>query len=555
MKHSSVIIFLALALSFVASCHWNPYDEKLAEIDSLTLSNPDSAIVLLSDIDVADFSSDANRFYYDLLCLKAVDKAGYTIPSDSGVVDMVSYFESHDERKLAEAYYYAAKAYQGMNDAPQAIAYFQKVLDQPLDSTDKLLSNTLFHSGLIFRQQFLRDASVDMFERSYRCDSIRRDTINMIESLQYTAYALEMNHYTPELMDSVVMFHNKAKDLASQSNNIKKKANCYLYLSSAYSNTGNLALGEEFLDSAELYIKSVDNYDEMCFYNVVKAQLAFEKKDYAVTEAICIELLQSKDIFHRQFALYNLSMIAAGHHNADDIDRYFPRWKEVTDSINLIRASEATANVNALYNYQLRERENLRLQSESQSRLYAIIVLIAVTVALALAFFVYRLKREKEFRIVQGQMARLKKYQQFQNTPKVDVADAETQSITKKIANLEKEKSMFYKSKFMASEACKAIQQRLSAEKPMNAADVKLLDETVNAIAGGFKETLYSTCSLSKQEYCICLLLKFGFSNREISLLLARSVSAISMARKRLFVKLFGKEGSAAELDDYIRSL
>lgn len=553
MKHSSIIIFFALALSFVASCHWNPYDEKLAAIDSLTLSNPDSAIGLLSGIDVADFS-DANRFYYDMLCLKAVDKAGYTIPSDSGVVDMVSYFESHDERKLAEAYYYAAKAYQGMNDAPQAIAYFQKVLDQPLDSTDKLLSNALFHSGCIFRQQFLRDESVDMFERSYRCDSIRKDTAAMIDNLQHIAYALGMNHYTPGLMDSVVMFHNKAKNLASQSDNIKKKASCDVYLSSAYCNTGNLALGEEYLDSAELHIKSIDNFD-MGFFNVAKAQLAFNKKDYAEAESVSLELLQSKDMDKRQFALYYLSMIAAAHHNTEDIDRYFPRYKEVTDSIDLVKASEATANVNALYNYQLRERENLRLQVESQSRLYAIVILVAVTIAMALAFFVYRLKREKEFRIVQGQMARLKKYQQFQDAQKAEAADAEAQSITTKIANLEIEKSMFYKSKFMSSEAYKAIQQRLSDEKPMNAADVKLLDETVNAIAGGFKETLYSACSLSRQEYCICLLLKFGFSNREISVLLARSVSAISMARKRLFVKLFGKEGSAAELDDYIRSL
>lgn len=555
MKHSSIIIFLALALSFVASCHWNPYDEKLAAIDSLTLSNPDSAIVLLSDIDVADFSSDANRFYYDMLCLKAVDKAGYTIPSDSGVVDMVSYFESHDERKLAEAYYYAAKAYQGMNDAPQAIAYFQKVLDQPLDSTDKLLSNALYHSGAIFRKQFLRDESVDMFERSYRCDSIRKDTINMIESLQHIAYALGMNHYTPELMDSVVMFYNKAKKLAIASNNQEAEAISNLNISAAYSNTGNIAMGKKFLNSAEQYIKNNDNFPDSSLYRIAKAKLAFETRNYAVAESVCLSLLQSKDLYQRKDALYYLSLIAAAHHNTEDIDHYFPRYKEVTDSIDLIKASDATANVNALYNYQLRERENIRLQAESQSRLYAIIVLIAVTVALALAFFVYRLKREKEFRIVQGQMARLKKYQQFQNSQKVDAADAEAQSITTKIANLEIEKSMFYKSKFMSSEAYKAIQQRISAEKPMNAADVKLLDETVNAIAGGFKETLYSACSLSRQEYCICLLLKFGFSNREISILLARSVSAISMARKRLFVKLFGKEGSAAELDDYIRSL
>lgn len=554
MKHSSIIIFLALALSFVASCHWNPYDEKLAAIDSLTLSNPDSAIGLLSDIDVANFSSDANRFYYDMLCLKAVDKAGYTIPSDSGVVDMVSYFESHDERKLAEAYYYAAKAYQGMNDAPQATAYFQKVLDQPLDSTNKLLSNALYHSGVIFRQQFLREASVDMFERSYRCDSIRKDTAAMIEDLQRIANALGMNHYAPELMDSVIMFENKAKNLASQSNNLKEKANCNIYLSSAYTSTGNLSLGKEYLDSVELYIKSINNYGELDFYNTAKAQLAFEKKDYAIAESVNKELLQSKDIYKRQSALYSLSLIAAAHHDTEAIDRYMPMFNEVTDSIDLIKASEATANVNALYSYQLRERENLRLQVESQSRLYVIVILIAVMIVLTLAFLAYRLKREKERHIAQAQIARLKQFERLHNQHKEN-SDADTQLINNKIAALEQEKQKVNRTKLIASESYKVLQKKLSEGKVLRLSDMKALDETVNAIVAGFKETLFSTYNLSQQEYQICLLLKFNFSATEISQLLGRSVGAISLARKRLFVKLFGKEGSAAELDDYIRSL
>lgn len=554
MKHSSIVVFLCVALSFVASCHWNPYDEKLAAIDSLTLSNPDSAIVLLSDIDVADFSSDANRFYYDMLCLKAVDKAGYTIPSDSGVVDMVSYFESHDERKLAEVYYYAAMAYKGIGDSPQAIAYLQKVLDQPLDSTDKLLSNALYHSGVIFRHQFLREASIDMFERSYRCDSIRKDTAAMIDNLQHIAYALGMNHYTPELMDSVVLFYNKAKNLASQSNNLKEEANCNIYLSSAYCNVGNLTQGKEFLDKAELHIRNWQSYSDTIFYYKVKTQLAFDMKDYTTAESLCLKLIKSEDLHQKQLALYYLSLIAADHHNAENIARYFPRYKDITDSIDLITASEATANVNALYNYQLREKENLRLQSESQSRLYAIIILIAVTIALALAFFVYRLKREKESHIAQAQIARLKQFEKYHNQQK-DTTDAGTQSINRQIAILEQEKQRVNRTKLIASESYKVIQEKLSEGKTLRPSDMKAVDETVNAIVAGFKETLFSTYNLSQQEYHICLLLKFDVSATEISQLLGRSVGAISLARKRLFVKLFGKEGSAAELDDYIRSL
>ena len=554
MKHSSIIIVLTFVLGSLVSCYWNPYDEKLAEIDSLTQSYPDSAIGLLSDIDVANFSSDANRFYYDLLCLKAVDKAHYTVPSDSGVSDIVSYFETHDERKLPEVYYYAAKTYKGLNDAPQAIAYFQKVLDQPLDSANKLLSNALYHSGLIFRMQFLREASVDMFKRSYRCDSIRKDTVAMIDNLQMIAYALGMNHYTPELMDSVVFFYHKAKKLSIESNNLKENANCNIYLSTAYSNNGNLTLGEEFLDSAELYIKNNQDYPDMDFYNTARAQLLFEKKDYDASESICHELLQSKEIFKRQNALYYLSLIAAAHHNAEDIDRYLPRFKEVTDSIDLITASEATANANALYNYQLRERENMRLKTESQSRLYIITLLIAITIAMALAFFAYRLKREKERRIAQAQIARLKQYEKQHNQQKKE-SDVAPQSINSQIAVLEQEMRKVNRKKLVTSDAYQMLRKKLSEGKVLKPADMKLLDKTVNTIVEGFKENLFSTYPLSQQEYFICLLLKFDLTATEISKLLGRSGGAITLARRRLFVKLFGKDGSAAELDDYIHSL
>lgn len=533
MKHSSIIIVLTVMLGSLVSCYWNPYDEKLAEIDSLTQSSPDNAITLLSDIDVAEFSS-ANRFYYDLLCLKAVDKAGYTIPSDSGVADIVSYFETHDERKLPEVYYYAAKAYQGMGDAPQAIAYFQKVLDQPLDSTNKLLSNALYHSGLIFRKQFLREASVDMFERSYRCDSIRKDTIAMIDNLQMIAYALGVNHDTPELMDSVVLFYNKAKNLADDSNNDKERYKCNLFLSATYSNNGNFELAKVFLDSAENHINHNNIFPEKNLYYYTKAQLTFKKKDFKTADTLCRSLLKSEDISQRKIALYYLSLIAATHHNVEDIDHYLPKFMEVTDSIDLITASEATANANALYNYQLRERDNLRLQAESQSRLYVIAFLFVLTIALALAFFVYRLKREKERRIAQAQIARLKQYEKQINLQKVN-SDARNNLIT--------------------SEAYQMLKEKLKEEKVLKPSDMKVIDETVNTIVKGFKETLFSTYPLSQHEYYICLLLKYGFLNSEISLLLGRSSNGISMARKRLFLKLFGKDGSAAELDDYIRSL
>ena len=57
------------------------------------------------------------------------------------------------------------------------------------------------------------------------------------------------------------------------------------------------------------------------------------------------------------------------------------------------------------------------------------------------------------------------------------------------------------------------------------------------------------------REECLCTFIRLGFSSSEISILLGISPQALSNQKKRLLKRLFGKDGNASDLNEYIVKL
>ena len=81
--------------------------------------------------------------------------------------------------------------------------------------------------------------------------------------------------------------------------------------------------------------------------------------------------------------------------------------------------------------------------------------------------------------------------------------------------------------------------------------------ELRKALASFYPEylpSLMQKASLSRKETGICILVKLRFIPSEMSMLLATSMQNVSTLRSRLYKKLFGKAGKAADFDAAIRS-
>ena len=83
------------------------------------------------------FEPQATQMYYQLLTIKAKDKAYITHTSDSLIKNVVKYYEERKDReRLQETYYYAGRVYRDMGDEPQALEHLQKAIEKTKDCTD-----------------------------------------------------------------------------------------------------------------------------------------------------------------------------------------------------------------------------------------------------------------------------------------------------------------------------------------------------------------------------------------------------------------------------------
>ena len=81
------------------------------------------------------------------------------------------------------------------------------------------------------------------------------------------------------------------------------------------------------------------------------------------------------------------------------------------------------------------------------------------------------------------------------------------------------------------------------------------VERSLATVYPGFTTQLQSLYPMSDVEYRTCLLVKLRIPTKDIAAVLAREANTISSLRKRLYKKVFGREGGAKEWDDFILSI
>lgn len=107
----------------------------------------------------------------------------------------------------------------------------------------------------------------------------------------------------------------------------------------------------------------------------------------------------------------------------------------------------------------------------------------------------------------------------------------------------------------LSTKAYSVAKARIEECKPISEKDWKAMEEELDELFGEFKSALYEAHSLTDLEYRICWLVKMGFKNIEVSILISRAPNAVSLSRKRLYTKITGKEGTASDFDTLIKEL
>ena len=158
------------------------HERILVDIDSLTKTDADSARHMLLRMEGEMKDANGNtKAYYNMLRVKADERAKVEHTSDSLICTVVEYFEEQDpDGHLPEAYYYAGCVNSFLQNGEKALLYFQKaLLCDSVHITPLLKGRCYAQVGRIYLRNGLLDEALDMQQLAYFYCKEFGDTLGM----------------------------------------------------------------------------------------------------------------------------------------------------------------------------------------------------------------------------------------------------------------------------------------------------------------------------------------------------------------------------------------
>lgn len=576
MKAHITILFL---IGILTSCYTKQqhYPEAIIQAEKCIMSDPDSALVLLSTLQTSiQNEPKETQMYYNLLTIKVKDKLYIPHTSDSLIKIVTEFYEDYgDNDKLMEAYYYLGSTYRDMKDAPRALKAFQNAVD--IGKNGKrydVLAQTYGQMGTLYIKQELYDEALLSSKHALRFDLLS----NNLSKISIDLRDIARVYHSQKQSDSAFTYYNKAYKSALESTNTQTIYSLLSEIGCFYYDIGKI-------DTAKIMlIQSIhNNYDiknalvnlGMIYHNENKLDSA----EYYFKEAV-----KCNDIHKQRYAYEYLSHIEANKGNYVTALDHVYKLLNIKDSIDRITKTEAISKIKSLYDYQHTEEENNQLKLDNErkkTQLYKLFVIFMFFIITSLSTFIYLRKKkqkaiEKERKLRQFQeqqyaqsLERIEDNNKKIHTLKLQLEKAaKNDSLNKQIIQTQKEQlehinsqvaairheQILLESTFQQSSIYILFHKASTNDNiKITESDWTNLQIEIDKAYHNFTNRLYALYpQISLLELHICYLIKISMQVKGIAKLLNRTNSAISLARTRLYKKIHGTKGSVEELDKFI---
>lgn len=569
LRRVGVLVLVGIAV--LSGCRRHEADGRLARVAGIVSAQPEEALRMLGAVD-RDSLREADRHYYDLLSVKAADKAYITHMSDSTVLDVINYYASHGPDSLrAESLYYGGRVYSDMGDYPTSLRYFQSALDMLPEDTPYLTlrANVLSQTGRMLNTLRLYERAIPYIEESIRVDSVLNDSLGLMFDTQLlgTVYIKERKYdiaeakfsFSKEIAKKIspadeylqTMFLGGIKYRKGKMDSTLQilcpiidklhpidRNNALVFLAKAYLRIG-------ILDSAYLYGK----------------ELAFGSKSY--NKATGFEILLSPEL--KNFI------------PADSLYIYITKYRGVLEhSLNQNGSQEALMQ-NALYNYQIHEREKEKaeigkavLQKWIVGILFLVLVLMIVILYLRNRDARSQLQLREALDNIKDLRRSLdskqnKEAQAPSDISESDLTDGSSVDLRERLkrelmelqANSNRQPGIA--SLLLLSKAYATLQDFIREEKVIveSSGLWAELEQAVVATSPDFRYRLQLLIggNLKASDYHMALLIKCGVTPTQMTKLVGKAKGTISYRREALCIKIFGEKKGVKIVDDVIRLL
>lgn len=520
---------------------------ELVILDNLADSEPLKADSLLKSFSIDRYDNERDRMFYNLLRVKIANNLRCPLTDNTVFIVAQYYSNKENSQKKCEAFYYLGKRYATDNDAPEALKSFQKALDATDGNTPKtLLSKIYSQSGSLFLSQDLYEEALGMYQKSYVCDSILKDTFNMINGLRDIGQVYKFQKKDKRCEKTLLKAYHLAQD---KRNHILVKS-VAIVLGALYEENGQIQ------KAYDIYDKNLhDAEGELASPAYCLAANIYDRLGKA--DSVCLyshKILSVGTMPAKETALRKLLTYYSTVGDMKKVRDLLPKYYSVADSLEDLNSHETVAKIHALYNYTQKEKEYAELRMEWKSK-ENIILIVALFLFSLLAVFVCVSERRKK-KIIE--FKRLNDHLQT-------LYDEARESSIRAAMTKEKGRAVTRDATIPQANEGGAIRNLLSVYDIIKESIKKrqhLYKKDWNKVYAAmekehplFKDRLYHMANITDREYQICILVKLGFRNNDIATIVCRSESSVSMERTKLYRKLLLTDGTAKDFNSFIAAL
>ena len=603
MKKNIVFLLILIPIIWISCDGMGHQTIDFRKIENLMPQHPDSALMLLEQIENKENLSRKDKAHYYLLLTEAEDKTYVTHTTDSLISIAADYYEKTDDLgRKAKAWYYKGRINQDLGHPLKAQEYYLKALrDEEKIEDHALLGRIHNHIGMLYAYQKVYEKALPFQKKAVENFHLINDSTGQVFALRDLGRTFLMLG----LQDSSIICNQKAIAL------MRKRI-----IPSVYTELAGLYIDRQRMEEAHGLLRT-------SLQNVAKPQAKYPvylvlgelyKKSGQIDSArfylqACINSAPLPET--RAGGLFHLKEIALEKGQWEQAALLSKQYELLKDSIEQGKNAESIRNVQAFYSYNEIEQDlwEARLYASKQKSFYSLLItacLFLLTVAL-LRFIHYRRERKN---LLQRLKANEEQIQRNEQTLKniSDVKDSlqneiqiyktterqlskekdeqlkrTNEEIRQKIMQLEKlshtkdeleknlltlrsENSNLKKREQAREEERKKIEEseRLQNERLYDKfrspagweptdTDWHKLFISVDKLYPKMVTTLQKSTSLNESERKICYLSKIGVKPGAIEILLGKG--NVSVYRKRLYEKLTKKEGTAKDFDKYISDI
>lgn len=391
MTRTSLLLSVVLQVSLLAGCTNRSVTARLSQIDSLMTNRPDSALILFDNMKAEKASwSKSQRMRYDLLKAKAQNKAFVDFTTDSVMLEVAAYYDSHgttNDRVLA--HYLLGCTYRDMGDSPRAVSSFMNAIaaaDTTANDFDfYTLSCAYSQLAGIYRMQLLLANEIEVRRKAYYYAFKAKQPLMGAFDLNMAVGAYILLNDT----DSAEILQKKAIALYEKFGYHQKALRASRKLMHMYVEQPNrLSEAKQLMDQFE---SKYDKFDENHELPPPERQYFYYKgRYYENTGRLDSAELYYKKVYKSGMPLFlkepmyrGLFNVFVKRHQADSIAKYARLFCEANDSSVIRKDQELTAQMAANYRYQRFQKAAMEHEAEAFRAKMGVVILVFVFIAVA----------------------------------------------------------------------------------------------------------------------------------------------------------------------------